>query len=159
MVLGTESQFPLSKSRLAASVACGLRFIYPPRVLISLSFSGSPGGWHRTVWSLCEDTTSEISPCVTSNRDSPRWSRKVQMFHVFRVLSNSPQLARIRAFSQLQCGLILLSLTLHKPFPNCHRPPLKVSQHDLPCSQLKSSLGSMPLGWHCLFPQERNRKK
>lgn len=51
----------------------------------------------------------EISPCDTSNNS--RCSHKVQMLHFWKVLSNSPHPARIRACSQPWGGFVLLSPT------------------------------------------------
>lgn len=64
----------------------------------------------------CSDTKQrnsvyEISPYDTSNGDNSRYSYEVQMLHFWKVLSNSPHPARIRACSQLWGGFVLLSPT------------------------------------------------
>lgn len=98
-----------------------------------------------------------ISPWDTSSKDNSRCSHKVQMFHFWKALSNSPQPARVRACSQLWDGFISLSHSL-LPFPS---PLWAIGEHVLPelpsCTDLEPPWAKRHLGDCFTLPQERER--
>lgn len=98
-----------------------------------------------------------ISPWDTSNKDNSRCSHKVQMFHFWKALSNSPQPARSeRAHS---CEMVSFHcLSPSAPLP---QPTLGHGRTCLAITSLMHRFKNSQAKWHlgdCVtLPQERER--
>ena len=98
-----------------------------------------------------------ISPWDTSNKDNSRCSHKVQMFHFWKALSNSPQPARSeRAHSCEMVSFHCLSPSAPLPQPTLGHRWTCLAITSL-MHRFKNSTGQMTFGGLC-YPSSRKGK-